>query len=191
MPTGQSGRRLPTDEMRQHMVHAGGEQRRDVRAVVDPMGRRPRVEPVALQDDRAVDVEHRHARHARRAFRHRECALAQGGSGDDPQLHRADCTRRDLSRRVAQPEASRAPQRGVVAVLEPGLDVARAHQLVVQTRQVAHRDAGIDVMGEVPASVVRDDREARRADAGGPSGWSRVDRSSGAFRRARRSSGVG
>ena len=61
------------------------------------------------------------------------------------------CTAREL-----------APKRRVVAVLEPVGHVARAAQLGVQAGEVRHRDAGVDVVREVPADVERHQDEARR-----------------------------
>ena len=72
---------------REHAVDAGTEQRGDVRTVVDPVRRGPRVQAVALEDERAADVEHRDPAVLHAPAGARKGAVAQCGSGDHTEGH--------------------------------------------------------------------------------------------------------
>ena len=113
MPTGQSVRRLPDRREREHAVDAGAEQRGDVGAVVDPVRRRPRVEAVALEHERAADVEHRDPAVLDAPAVAGERGVAQRGSGDHTEGHRPNVraprhrgVRPIGVRAIGQPEAS-------------------------------------------------------------------------------------
>ena len=93
------GAQAPDGRQRHDPVDAGTEQRGDVGTVVDAVRGRPRVEPVALEHERAVDVEHRDAAVHDPATRAREGAVAQRRTRDHPETHARTV-------RGGQPEAS-------------------------------------------------------------------------------------